>query len=92
MREAIPQMARIGDIGDALDAIKDRLSKLAVVSSEPLASKETTNVNEVDNSIPYGIGQSDRAEDSITIPLWVHSHGHDPVVKVRPYVLIASLE
>lgn len=82
MREAIPQMTRIGDIGDALDAIKHRLSKLEAHGSNPPVS----DTNDANNSSPYVIGQSERAEDSIVIPLWVHSRGPDPAVKVRQYI------
>jgi hypothetical protein len=86
MREAIPQMVRIGDVGDALDVIKERLEKLEAQGSKSLASGEITNAVKADNSSPYSIGQSDRAEDSIIIPLWVHiDHANDPAFKVCPY-------
>lgn len=79
MHEAIPQMTRIGDIEDALDAMNDRLSKL---DNQHSLIGEHGSLSEADNSISYGIGQSDRAENAIDIPLWVDSHSHDPAVKV----------
>jgi hypothetical protein len=81
MREAIPQMTQIGDIGDALDVIKGRLDNLE--RHGMLDVKESNDQAQLDFGDPYDIGQSDRAEDLVNIPLWVHNNSHDRAVKVR---------
>ncbi|QRV96818.1 colossin-A [Ceratobasidium sp. AG-Ba] len=79
MRDAISQMTQIGDIGEALEAIQRRLSKLKNLT--PQLSMPQTRYLSSDNDQPYGIGQSDRAEDAINIPLWVQAHSHEPFMK-----------
>ncbi|KDN34053.1 hypothetical protein RSAG8_12860, partial [Rhizoctonia solani AG-8 WAC10335] len=71
-------MTHIGDIEDALDVIQERLDKQA-------HSGYTTDNNQSspqNTAKPYGIGQTDRTDNAINIPLWVHSHGSNPAVKL----------
>ncbi|KAG8741331.1 hypothetical protein FRC10_002993 [Ceratobasidium sp. 414] len=77
MREAIPQMVRIGDIGDALDTIAARLNKLEHAKDPP----QDTSSNDMISRNPYWIGQTDRTDDAINIPLWVDTHSQDCAVK-----------
>jgi hypothetical protein len=80
MREAIPQMARIGDIGDALDTIKTRLDGLDRQST--LDNNKPDDQSRAGTRTPYDIGQSDRSEDAINIHLWVYDNHPDQAVKV----------
>ncbi|CUA69692.1 Colossin-A [Rhizoctonia solani] len=74
--DAVPQMTRIGDIEDALDMIQQRLDKRA-------CSKASDNeqMSHHNNAKPYGIGQTDRTDDAVNIPLWVRSHALNPAMK-----------
>ncbi|GAB1525826.1 hypothetical protein RhiTH_008992 [Rhizoctonia solani] len=73
---AVPQMTRIRDIGDALDVIQRRLDKQ--VNSSP---SDNNQANQGNSAEPYTIGQTSRTENAINIPLWVRSHGSNPVTK-----------
>ncbi|KAG8741835.1 hypothetical protein FRC12_015532, partial [Ceratobasidium sp. 428] len=75
-REAVSQMTKIGDIGDAIDVIQERLDKHAQSGTGDKSTSE-----DWDNAEPYYIGQSDRAADAVNIPLWVHSQSHNPATK-----------
>jgi hypothetical protein len=79
-REAVPQMTRVGDIADALTAIQERLNKR--VDNHVEGYRTVTSKSDAE---PYYIGQSDRSEDAINIPLWVHSQSGSPTVKVCFY-------
>ena len=84
MKEAVPQMIRIGDIGDTLRMIEDRLDRLQ--SHEPSNSSRQLidrNHTAVPDMTAYCIGQSDRSEDALNLPLWVHSNRQDFALKVR---------
>ncbi|CAE6473819.1 unnamed protein product [Rhizoctonia solani] len=73
---AIPQMTRIGDVEDALDKIQERLDKQASNSST-----DSNQTSQDDSAEPYTIGRTDRTDNAINIPLWVRSHGSNPVMK-----------
>ncbi|KAG8727018.1 hypothetical protein FRC11_014046, partial [Ceratobasidium sp. 423] len=62
---AIPQMTRIGDIEDALDVIQQRLDKRACSSST-----DNDQTSQDNNTEPYTIGQTNRTDNAINIPLW----------------------
>ncbi|KAG9121662.1 hypothetical protein FRC07_002303 [Ceratobasidium sp. 392] len=79
MRDAISQMTRIGDIGDALDAIQDRLNKLNNPSSSNTNLSSSQEL--VDSSQAYGIGQSSRPEDALNIVFFVQDNCQEPCVK-----------
>ncbi|KAG9082831.1 hypothetical protein FS749_006541 [Ceratobasidium sp. UAMH 11750] len=79
MRDAILQMTNIGDVGDALDNIQRRLNKLGKGTLGSNSQPNDLDRNPSDE--PYHIGQSDRAEDAINIPLWVQAHRSEPPVK-----------
>ncbi|KDN35424.1 hypothetical protein RSAG8_11601, partial [Rhizoctonia solani AG-8 WAC10335] len=82
MKDAVPQMVRIGDIGDNLHAIKVRLDQLQSNGPsdrvvQPLHSDRTA----IPNSAAYCIGQSDRSEDAFNLPSWVYKNRQDFAVK-----------
>ncbi|KAG8692955.1 hypothetical protein FRC09_010842, partial [Ceratobasidium sp. 395] len=79
MRDAVNQMTRIGDIGDALDNIQERLNKLEI--GDPSVPKQPSDSDHAHSSLPYGIGQSSRAADAINVPLWVQRHSQEISVK-----------
>ncbi|KAG8704549.1 hypothetical protein FRC09_003458 [Ceratobasidium sp. 395] len=79
MRDAVNQMTRIGDIGDALDVIQERLDKLKVGDSS--IPQQPSDSSQANSSQPYGIGQSSRAADAINIPLWIERHSRELPVK-----------
>ncbi|KAG9081233.1 hypothetical protein FRC06_005704 [Ceratobasidium sp. 370] len=79
MRDTISQMTSIGDIGDALNDIQRQLDKLEKSALGPSNQLNDFDRNKSDQS--YHIGQSDRAEDAINIPLWVQAYGREPAVK-----------
>jgi hypothetical protein len=89
MRDAITQMTRIGDRGEALDAIRKRLDEFSKNHSG--VDTELRSQGQLENSQPYRIGQSDRAEDAVNIPLWVQAHAYEPSVKVRIYRSCANV-
>ena len=70
-------MTRVGDIGDALTTIQDRLNKRE--DNHIKGYRMATNKSDAES---YYIGQSDRSEDAVNIPLWVHSQSGSPAVKV----------
>ncbi|KAG9096584.1 hypothetical protein FS749_008162 [Ceratobasidium sp. UAMH 11750] len=77
MREAIPQMVRIGDIGDALDTIAARLDKLEHAKNP----SQDSGSDDMISRDPYWIGQTDHTDNAINIPLWVDNHSQDRAVK-----------
>ncbi|KAG9106411.1 hypothetical protein FRC07_008848, partial [Ceratobasidium sp. 392] len=79
MRDAISQMTRIGDIGDALDAIQDRLNKLT--NHNPSSASHSNSQDLVDSSQAYGIGQSQRPEDAVNILFFIQANCQEPAVK-----------
>ncbi|KAG9079443.1 hypothetical protein FS749_008528 [Ceratobasidium sp. UAMH 11750] len=79
MRDAILQMTNIGDVGDALDNIQRRLDKLGKGALG--SNSQPSNLDRNTSDKPYHIGQSDRAEDAVNIPLWVQTHRSEPPVK-----------
>jgi hypothetical protein len=83
MKDAVPQMIRIGDIGDTLHVIKERLDGLR--SNEPSDSAIQplpSDCSATPTLTAYYIGQSDRSEDAFNLPLWVHNNRQDFAVKV----------
>jgi hypothetical protein len=83
MKDAIPQMIRIGDIGDTLRVIKDRLDHLR----SNIPSSDSIQLLQYDrpagpNLAAYSIGQSDRSEDAFNYPLWVHNNRQNFALKV----------
>ncbi|CCO34066.1 hypothetical protein BN14_08158 [Rhizoctonia solani AG-1 IB] len=82
MKDAVPQMIRIGDIGDTLHVIKERLDGLR--SNEPSDSAIQplpSDCSATPTLTAYYIGQSDRSEDAFNLPLWVHNNRQDFAVK-----------
>jgi hypothetical protein len=60
MREAIPQMTQIGDIGNALDMIESRLAELEHCGAFDKDVPNTQNPSKhAASSEPYTIGWSD---------------------------------
>ncbi|QRW12580.1 colossin-A [Ceratobasidium sp. AG-Ba] len=76
-REAVLQMTKMGDIGDAIDVIQERLDK----RTQSGASDESL-LADCTNAEPYHIGQTDRTADAVNIPLWVHNQNrYNPATK-----------
>ncbi|KAG9103428.1 hypothetical protein FRC06_010846 [Ceratobasidium sp. 370] len=88
MRDAIPQMVRIGDIGDALDTIKTRLDKLECVNDLSPSHSDNNTISQE----PYWIGQTDRSEDMVSIPLWIDKHAWDCAVKRMNFLWVRWLD
>lgn len=76
-------MIRIGDIGDTLCVIKDRVDHLQsnIPSDGGIQSLQHDRAA-IPNLAAYCIGQSDRSEDAFNLPLWVHNNRQDFAVKV----------
>ncbi|KAG8698606.1 hypothetical protein FRC12_008574 [Ceratobasidium sp. 428] len=88
MRDAISQMTRIGDIGDALDAIQGRLDRLRNETTAPAPVGCSSNQEgQVDIRQAYGIGQSDRLADAVNMVLWVNRYSHEPCMKYFIFAL-----
>ncbi|CAE6338946.1 unnamed protein product [Rhizoctonia solani] len=83
MKEAVPQMIRIGDIGDTLRTIQDRLDRLEARKLLPDNSRQPSVPYYVTapDMTAYCIGQSDRSEDAFNLPLWVHNNRRDFALK-----------
>ncbi|CAE6538191.1 unnamed protein product [Rhizoctonia solani] len=82
MKDAVPQMVRIGDIGDTLRGIKDRLDQLqSTKPSDDGVQLLQPNYIAIPNLAAYGIGQSERSEDAFNLPLWIHRNRQDFAVK-----------
>ncbi|KAG8732310.1 hypothetical protein FRC11_014512 [Ceratobasidium sp. 423] len=82
MKDAVPQMIRIGDIGDTLHVIKERLDRLR--SNEPsdgIIQPISSDHLAIPSLVAYHIGQSDWSEDAFSLPLWVHRNRQDFAVK-----------
>ncbi|CAE6459930.1 unnamed protein product [Rhizoctonia solani] len=82
MKDAVPQMARIGGIGDVLRGIKDRLDRLRLSNpSDDGTSLPQPDHTAIPNLDAYSIGQSDRSKDAFNLPLWIHRNRQDFAVK-----------
>ncbi|EUC55247.1 hypothetical protein RSOL_104410 [Rhizoctonia solani AG-3 Rhs1AP] len=82
MKDAVPQMIRIGDIGDSLRGIEHRLDQLESIepSNDGIRDRSLSHYPAPD-STAYYIGQSDRSEDAITVPVWVYNNRDDLAIK-----------
>ncbi|QRV94382.1 colossin-A [Ceratobasidium sp. AG-Ba] len=76
MRDAVFQMTQIGDIGDALETIQRRIDRFKQANNLIITQPASHEHDSGDQ--PYGIGQSDRTEDAVSIPVWVQEHRQEP--------------
>ncbi|KAG9122111.1 hypothetical protein FRC07_001653 [Ceratobasidium sp. 392] len=80
MHNAITQMTQIGDRGDALDLIQARLNELSKRGSGAKV-QPNERLGAFNSDQPDFIGQSDRAEDAISIHLWLQENSQEQSVK-----------